>query len=245
MVHHPEWLRHCQTEIDEICGDRMPTLKDMPALPTLRACIRETIRWRPPVPTASIDSVPGVAHETQVDQYDEGVFIKQGTRILPLEWQVYLSFSDHCFSRILITTITTRAFTRNSHKYPDPESFRPERWLSPEWPTTFQSPLTQYPSIKAASAFGWGQRTCLGSTLSTDELFVALGGLCWAYDLKFKVDGKGREIIFPTDKMTSLLIVKPEPFEMAFEPRSKARDLLVKRNWQEAKTLREFDMKSP
>jgi len=51
MVHHPEWQARCQEELDKVCGNRPPTLADMPALPVLRACIKETMRWKPNVPT--------------------------------------------------------------------------------------------------------------------------------------------------------------------------------------------------
>lgn len=51
MVHHPEWQERCQIELDEACQGRMPTLADMPHLPVLRACIKETMRWKPNVPT--------------------------------------------------------------------------------------------------------------------------------------------------------------------------------------------------
>jgi cytochrome P450 len=51
MVHHPEWQIKCQEEIDTACAGRLPTLEDMPNLPILRACIKETMRWRPTVPT--------------------------------------------------------------------------------------------------------------------------------------------------------------------------------------------------
>jgi cytochrome P450 len=51
MVHHPQWQLAIQKEIDEACESRMPTLDDAPKLPTLRACIKETMRWRPNVPT--------------------------------------------------------------------------------------------------------------------------------------------------------------------------------------------------
>jgi cytochrome P450 len=51
MVHHPEWFKKCQQEIDEVCDGKMPTLLDAPKLPILRACIKETIRWRPNIPT--------------------------------------------------------------------------------------------------------------------------------------------------------------------------------------------------
>lgn len=95
MLYHPEWQKKCQDEIDEVCGGRMPELRDMPNLPTLRACIKETMRWKPNVPT-------GVAHEVEADDFYEGYFIPKGSRILPLDY----------------------AFLRNPVKYPDPENFR-------------------------------------------------------------------------------------------------------------------------
>jgi len=51
MVHHPEWQRAVQNEVDEVCGGRLPILEDTPNLPILRACIKETMRWKPNVPT--------------------------------------------------------------------------------------------------------------------------------------------------------------------------------------------------
>ena len=78
MVCHPEWQKRCQEEIDEQCGGRMPELTDMPNLPVLRACIKETMRWRPNVPT-------GVAHEIMEDDFYNGYFIPKGARILPLD----------------------------------------------------------------------------------------------------------------------------------------------------------------
>jgi cytochrome P450 len=51
MVNHPMWALRCQKEIDNVCGDHPPALKDCANLPVLRACIKETMRWRPNVPT--------------------------------------------------------------------------------------------------------------------------------------------------------------------------------------------------
>jgi cytochrome P450 len=53
MCHYPQHLVRLQEELDRVCGDRMPTQADKPNLPFLRACIREVIRWRPPVPTGN------------------------------------------------------------------------------------------------------------------------------------------------------------------------------------------------
>lgn len=60
MVFHPEWQKKLQAEIDRVCGDRPPVLDDAPNMPILRACIKETLRWCPNVPT-------GVAHEAEAD----------------------------------------------------------------------------------------------------------------------------------------------------------------------------------
>jgi cytochrome P450 len=39
-------------ELDEVVGkNRLPSFDDMPSLPTVRAVIKEVLRWRPVVPT--------------------------------------------------------------------------------------------------------------------------------------------------------------------------------------------------
>jgi cytochrome P450 len=203
MIHHPEWQKRVQAEIDENCKGRMPELTDMPNLPVLRACIKETMRWRPNVPT-------GVAHELMEDDFYNGYFIPKGARLLPLDY----------------------AFLRNEKKYPDPDNFRPERWLEPSWPT-YQEPLSQYPTIMGMTSFGWGQRACLGQSLTRDETLVACGGLLWAYNLKCKTGPDGQPINPSIHKSNSLLIVKPDPYEMAFEPRSETRRQEIISQWEE------------
>jgi hypothetical protein len=64
---------------------------------------------------------------------------------------------------------------------------------------------------------------------------VACGGLMWAFNLKRKVDPEtGEEIEVPLNKSNSLLIVKPDPFQMVFEPRSSARKTEVIEQWIDA-----------
>lgn len=126
---------------------------------------------------------------------------------------------------------------RNPDKYPDPESFRPERYLEPNWPT-YREPLTVYPTIKNLSSFGYGQRQCLGQTLTQDELLLACGGLCWGFDMTKKIDQEtGQEIDIDTNASNSLLIVKPDPFQMKFIPRSSARKEKILNQWREAEKL--------
>lgn len=51
MWHYPEWQLRVQRELDEVVGeDRLPSFDDWPNLPTVRAVMKETLRWRPVVP---------------------------------------------------------------------------------------------------------------------------------------------------------------------------------------------------
>jgi len=205
MVFFPEWQKKIQEEVDRVCGDRLPTLADSPQLPVLRACIKETMRWKPNVPT-------GVAHEVEADDIYRGYFIEKGTRILPLDIAMLL----------------------NPVKFPDPTNFRPERWLETGWPT-YQEPLTQYPNIKGMTSFGWGQRACLGQTLTQDEMLLACGALNWSFNMGYKKDAAGNQIPIDVMKSNSLLIVKPDPFDMAFEPRSEKKKQIILQGWEDAR----------
>jgi len=72
-------------------------------------------------------------------------------------------------------------------------------------------------------------------SLTQDELLLSCGALAWCFNLKRKVDPKtGKEIEVPTDESGSLLIIKPDPFQMAFEPRSEAKKERLIAQWKES-----------
>lgn len=72
-------------------------------------------------------------------------------------------------------------------------------------------------------------------SLTQDELLMSCGALAWCFTLKRKVDSKtGLEIEVPTDESGSLLIIKPDPFQMAFEPRSEKKKAAIIRLWEES-----------
>ena len=54
MALHPGWLKKIQEEIDRVCGDAMPGMGDYAQLPTVRACVKETLRWRSTVPLGKL-----------------------------------------------------------------------------------------------------------------------------------------------------------------------------------------------
>ncbi|KAF6837196.1 cytochrome P450 [Colletotrichum plurivorum] len=197
MALHPEWLQKCQEEIDRVCGDRMPTRDDFAELPTVRACLKETLRWRSGVPL-------GVPHQCETDSEFKGVKIEKGTIILACEWNI----------------------NRVREKYPDPDHYRPDRYLDPSFPT-YQEPLSRYPNFRdgvGMHTFGWGRRTCLGQNLVDDEMFVAGAAVCWAFDMGLKkCPATGKDVTFDTQATNSNVILEPLPFPMQFKIRSPER----------------------
>jgi cytochrome P450 len=51
MCHYPWWQARVREEIEQVCEGRCPEWGDREQLPTLRAVMKEVLRWRPPVPT--------------------------------------------------------------------------------------------------------------------------------------------------------------------------------------------------
>jgi hypothetical protein len=116
--------------------------------------------------------------------------------------------------------------------YPDPESFRPDRWLSKAYPT-FREPLTIYPNLKNYHQFGYGRRVCQGVEIVDQELFLVIAGMAWAFDVRKKRDAYGNEVEVPLNKYTSLLIAKPEKFEFDMVVRGEDRRKAIEEGWKE------------
>ncbi|KAI8954028.1 cytochrome P450 2C3 [Xylaria longipes] len=216
MLHYPEWQKKLQDEIDRVCGGACPQWEDREQLPLLRAVVKEVIRWRPPVPT-------GIPHALEKDDVYNGYFIPAGATIHALEW----------------------AMSRDEKTYPDGEAFNPARWLEPSYPT-YKEPLTTYPKLQGFSQFGFGRRTCQGLPLVEQDLFLAMGGMAWAFDIRRKrqhhyfgdggICGQGAEVPVHWNDYTPLLIAKPRPFEFdAIVRGGDERRRLLRRMWDSGK----------
>ncbi|KAI1333204.1 cytochrome P450 [Xylariaceae sp. FL0255] len=207
MMLHPEWQKKAQDEIDRVCGDRMPTTADMADMPTVRACLKETLRWRSGVPL-------GVPHQAEADDEFRGEKIAKGTIILACEW----------------------AINRVAEKYPDPENFHPERYLEKGWPT-YQEPLERYPNFREGvgmHTFGWGRRTCLGQHIVDDEMFVTGAGVLWGFNLnRAKCPKTGKDIDFDSEATNAHVILEPNPFPCEIRPRTPERAALIIKGYEE------------
>ncbi|KAK8090469.1 cytochrome P450 [Apiospora hydei] len=205
MLHFPEWQHKLQQEIDEVCHGRCPEWEDREKMPLLRAVVKEVIRWRPPVPT-------GIPHAVEKDDVYNGYFIPAGATIHAMEWGI----------------------TRDETTYPDPETFNPARWLEPKYPT-YKEPLTMHPNLAGFSQFGFGRRTCQGVPIVEMDLFLAMGGMAWAFRIQKKRKADGTEVPVHWNDFTPLLIAKPAPFEFDLVARSEATARVVQGMWESGK----------
>ncbi|KAK4555007.1 hypothetical protein LTR86_007773 [Recurvomyces mirabilis] len=153
LCHYPQYQPILHEEVDRVLGDRMPTFEDMADMPVLRAFIRETLRWRPPVPT-------GIPHEVIQDDMYNGFHIPAGSVIHPLEWSI----------------------SRDPKVFLKPDEWNPMRWLEAKYPT-YQEPLNKYPTITQYSQFGYGRRICQGMGVTEADLFVGLGSVAWLFSM--------------------------------------------------------------
>lgn len=125
--------------------------------------------------------------------------------------------------RIGLTTTCLRAIHREPALYPDPDSFRPDRWLSPDFPT-YREPLSKYPNMQGFSAFGFGRRICPGLSVAERSLNIAVARIAWACNISKQIDESGKEIdVALYDYVKGGINAQPNPFPFRLEPRSQHR----------------------
>jgi hypothetical protein len=89
MIIHPEIQRRAQDELDAVVGrSRAPTFADAPNLPYIQALVKESLRWRPPVPL-------GVPHTTIKDDWYEGMFTPKGTMCMVNLWHCHHNLESY------------------------------------------------------------------------------------------------------------------------------------------------------
>ncbi|KAI1338388.1 cytochrome P450 [Xylariaceae sp. FL0016] len=133
VMSHPEVQRKLEAEVGGLPEGF--TESDIRSLPYLHACIEEALRLFGAAPGALPRSVPKGGATLA------GFFIPEGT------------------------TVSTQAYSlhRDPNLYPEPEKFKPERFMSAEG--EFEAPAKG-----TTMPFGGGTRTCLGIHLAKLEL---------------------------------------------------------------------------
>ncbi|KAI9441772.1 cytochrome P450 [Lactarius indigo] len=180
---HPEVQRRAQAQIDSIVSrDRLPTLGDRSRLPYIEAFCRELLRWQ-------VVSPQGVPHASTEDSVYRGFFIPKGSLVVTNIWSIL----------------------HNPDLFPDPEKFRPERFLNEDG--TFRDDPT------ITLAFGAGKRICPGRHLVDATLFLVAASVL--------SDVNGNEIPVTTAMQNDVIASHPEKFECAINPRDKEAEDLI------------------
>ncbi|KAF8960907.1 cytochrome P450 [Flammula alnicola] len=207
MLHYPDVQKRAQTELDAVIGqDRMPEYEDRENLPYLRALITklsgmkppalEPCRWRP------VAILGGTPHAVTTDDVYNGMFIPKGST-------VFANF--HLFLRV-------------QEMFPEPETFRPERFLETENPRLKNFDLP----------FGFGRRSCPGIHLALNSLFINISRILWAFDIKPALDKNGNEIIPDSNNYTNGFNSRPISFDCRLMPRSGKVSTCIEAEWQTA-----------
>ncbi|KAJ9633607.1 hypothetical protein H2204_006813 [Knufia peltigerae] len=197
---HPGAVQKAHEELDRVVGqDRFPTWEDEAQLPYIRAVIKEQHRWRTIAPMS-------FAHWCDVEDALNGYRIPKNS----------------------VVRINTWAMHMDSNRYPEPNQFRPERFLS----HTLSAPAyANQPDVDARDHFsyGGGKRICVGIHLAERSLFTMTSRLLHAFDIEPALDANGKPIPVDAEGTRNGLIMSPNPFKARFVVRSeKLAELLEK-----------------
>ncbi|VDC00556.1 unnamed protein product [Peniophora sp. CBMAI 1063] len=184
MILHPEVLRRAQVEIDSVVGvDRLPTFEDRGRLPYVSAVVDETLRYACPVPL-------GLPHRLVEDDTYEGMHVPKGSFVFANIW----------------------AILRDPVLYPDPDVFKPERFLdlTPEYRAT---------SDPRNYAFGFGRRICPGMHLVDASIWLLIACMLATFEMRKAKDDAGGNVE-PVVEYRNSVFRTPSSFACDIMPRS-------------------------
>ncbi|RDX45834.1 cytochrome P450 [Lentinus brumalis] len=202
MSLYPEVLKQAHAELDAVVGPtRLPDFSDKDSLVYVNAIIREASRWLPVLPI-------GVPHCTTEDDELHGYFIPKGTVLMPNVW----------------------ACMHDPEVYPDPEVFRPERFIR-------EGRLDVSPRDPFQYIFGFGRRICPGRYFAEAAVFINVAAALHVFDITPPVDDAGKPInIIPT--MTDGILTHPQDCRCTIKPRSPEAAQLILESLQAEKSVK-------
>jgi len=207
LLLYPEVQVKGQAELDTVIGPgRMPTLDDMPQLPYVRACVKESLRW---LPAAILGAFP---HATSEDD-------------------VYM---DHRIPKDALLLLNTWTIHRDESRYPNPAAFIPERYLNDSSSSAESASRTDV-SQRDHFGFGAGRRICPGMNVADRSMLLGIARIFWAFDVRGKkgIDGKVKMPV--QDDFVPGFVAIPKSFDVEVSPRSEGKRATVVREWEGVK----------
>uniref|UniRef100_A0A914VMB8 Uncharacterized protein n=1 Tax=Plectus sambesii TaxID=2011161 RepID=A0A914VMB8_9BILA len=144
----PDVQERARRELAEVCGDHQLQLADRSNIPYNEAVLLEVFRFSSLVTL----SLP---HSTMEDTTLRGYFIPKGTTI---------------FSNLF-------AHHYNPQYFPDPDSFKPDRFLTADGKLDADKAQLVIP-------FGVGKRRCVGENFARQELSLLIGRLLQQFEIR-------------------------------------------------------------
>jgi cytochrome P450 len=148
LSNHPEAEAKLHAELAQVLGGRLPTFDDMPRLPYTTAVVRESLRLFPPAWVISREAVTPYRLEE--------IEVPAGANF------ILSPFATH----------------RDPRFWPEPESFRPERWMEND-PANESATRHRF----AFFPFGAGTRVCIGEHFAMMEAVMAIAAIAQNFRL--------------------------------------------------------------
>ncbi|KAF7358359.1 hypothetical protein MVEN_00885900 [Mycena venus] len=190
MLAYPEVQKKAQAEIDSvIAGKNLPSFEDEGSLPYVSALVKEVMRWETVAPLA----LPRLLAED--DEY-RGYRLPAGSIVVGNTWGIL----------------------HDERVYPDPHTFKPERFLL----DGKLNPAARDPEI----AFGYGRRRCAGRPMALSSIWITAVSILATFDINKAVDEKGN-VIEPSYEYIPGGITAPAPFKCSITPRSRETVALI------------------
>ncbi|KAL1798265.1 hypothetical protein ACET3X_002302 [Alternaria dauci] len=207
MILFPEAATAAREELDRVCGDRFPTLEDAPNLPSIRGCVKESMRWMP-------TDILGVPHAVIRDDEYMGYTIPKGAGVM---WNVWTIHND-------------------PKRHPEPRKFDPQRYAN-DSQTAAEAANNPDASKRDHFLFGAGRRLCQGMHIAERSLFLAIARLLWAFEFGPGRGENGEVELPDADDLTEGLLVQPKPFKANIVPRDEMRARVLREEWNKMGSL--------
>lgn len=176
LSRNPEARARAEEEIAGVLAGRLPTHEDVARLPYCNAVIKEALRCYP---------VAWMHQRMATEDVTIGGHpVARGTFVWMSPWVVH----------------------HDARWYPDPEAFRPERWLALK---------EEQPPADAYIAFGGGPRICLGNGFAMVEGVVLLATILQRCQVAVKPDHRVevgmKGTIYPKGGLPATVTPRPQP----------------------------------